>query len=189
VLSGGADEDTHQWAQAVLMALHNLDPQQLSMELKPVLDLASEYLTHLLIAGLSCIIKLTCCLMHRITTVQNPGGKRTPQESVCPTPDKVQPLAHIMALINEAVIERTQAALKTLVRHYLPVDGDGLKMDDHRYMRVMDINVVLPIIPSIHELLSSNHGVPIFSHFLYMERFALAPCDRLPVSNLTSSLP
>jgi hypothetical protein len=57
---------------------------KLSMELKPVLDLASEYLTHVLIAGLSLYndeidLPLNC------STVRNPGGKKTPQVSVCST--------------------------------------------------------------------------------------------------------
>ena len=65
VLSDGADPDPRQWAQAVLRAVHNLTEQQLSTELKPVLDLASEYLTHLLIAGLSYKMKLTCHLLYR----------------------------------------------------------------------------------------------------------------------------
>jgi hypothetical protein len=55
VLSSDADADAGQWAQAVLIALHGLTERQLPMELKPVLDLASEYLTHLLVAGLSYI--------------------------------------------------------------------------------------------------------------------------------------
>jgi hypothetical protein len=66
VLSGEADADADQWAQDVLMAVRDLDPQQLPVALKPVLDLASEYLTHLLIAGLSCIMKLTCHLLYRV---------------------------------------------------------------------------------------------------------------------------
>jgi hypothetical protein len=64
VLSGAADADADKWAQAVLEAVHNLNEQQLSMELKPVLDLASEYLTHLLIVGLSYIMKLTFHLLY-----------------------------------------------------------------------------------------------------------------------------
>jgi hypothetical protein len=51
--AGEADADAHRWAQAVLMAVHDHDLQQLFIELKPVRDLASEYLTHLLIAGLT----------------------------------------------------------------------------------------------------------------------------------------
>jgi hypothetical protein len=64
VLSGEAGADANQWAQDVLMAVRDLDPQEVPMALKPVLALASEYLTHLLIAGLSCIMKLTCHLLY-----------------------------------------------------------------------------------------------------------------------------
>ena len=35
--------DADHWAQDVLMAVRDLDQEQLSLELKPVLDLASEY--------------------------------------------------------------------------------------------------------------------------------------------------
>jgi hypothetical protein len=59
VLSDGANADVHQWAQDMLCAVRQLNQQQLSIELKPVLELASEYLTHLLIAGLSYIMKFT----------------------------------------------------------------------------------------------------------------------------------
>ena len=53
VLSGEAGTDVHQWAQDAIGALRGLDQEQLSTMLKPVLDLASRYLTHLLIAGRS----------------------------------------------------------------------------------------------------------------------------------------
>ena len=59
VLSGEADPDVHQWAQDVIEALRGLTQRQLSM--RPVVDLASEYLTHVLITGRSYIMKLTCC--------------------------------------------------------------------------------------------------------------------------------
>ena len=59
VLSGEADPDVHQWAQDAIKALRGLTQRQLSM--RPVVDLASEYLTHVLITGRSYIMKLTCC--------------------------------------------------------------------------------------------------------------------------------
>ncbi|KAI0001110.1 hypothetical protein BJV77DRAFT_958753 [Russula vinacea] len=98
VLSGEGREagaDANQWAD-VLMVVRDLGPQQLPMALKPVLVLVSEYLTRLLIA------------------VRNPGGKKTPQVSACPTRDIVQTLPRITASINEAVINRSQTALKML---------------------------------------------------------------------------
>jgi hypothetical protein len=45
--------DVNQWAQDVLANIQGLDVDQLSQQLQPVIDLASQYLTHLLIAGLS----------------------------------------------------------------------------------------------------------------------------------------
>ena len=44
--------------------------------------------------------------------VRNPGGKKTPQVTACPTP-----LGQIQDLIDQAVIKRDQPALKRLVRH------------------------------------------------------------------------
>jgi hypothetical protein len=58
VLSGEADPNVHLWAQDAIEALRGLTQRQLSMQ--PVVDLASEYLTHVLIAGWSYIMKLTC---------------------------------------------------------------------------------------------------------------------------------
>lgn len=110
--------DADHWAQDVLMAVRDLDQEQLSLELKPILDLASEYLTHLLIAGLSSKMKFGLLLIVSCdTTVRNPGGIKTPQESQCPTPKVLKSSACVTALIDDAVIIRSQAALKTLVRH------------------------------------------------------------------------
>jgi hypothetical protein len=47
------EAEANQWAQSVVTALDGLTEHQISIELKPVLDLTSEYLNHLLIAGLS----------------------------------------------------------------------------------------------------------------------------------------
>jgi hypothetical protein len=118
VLSG--EVDANQWAQDMLMAVRDLDQEQLSLELEPVLDLASEYLTHLLIAGLSSRMKFHLPLIVSChTTVRNPGGIKTPQESQCPTPKVLKSSACVTALVDDAVIIRNQAALKTLVRHRL----------------------------------------------------------------------
>ena len=68
MLSGEGREagaDANQWAD-VLMVVRDLGPQQLPMALKPVLALVSEYLTRLLIAGSSCIMKLTCHSLYRV---------------------------------------------------------------------------------------------------------------------------
>jgi hypothetical protein len=47
------EADANLWAHSVVMALHGLTEHQISMELKPVLNLASDYLFHLILAGLS----------------------------------------------------------------------------------------------------------------------------------------
>jgi hypothetical protein len=56
----------------------------------------------------------------------------------------------------------------------IPADSDGLSLIGRRYINVMDTPVLLPILPSIHNLIPSNHYVPIFSHSLYTARFALS---------------
>lgn len=52
--SGEAELNPQQWAQAVLDALdaNKLTAPRRSLELKPVFELASKYLTHLLVAGM-----------------------------------------------------------------------------------------------------------------------------------------
>jgi hypothetical protein len=52
-------------------------------------------------------------------TVRNPGAKKAPQESACPTPSILHTgtIGQIQELIDEAVMERKQSALKLLVRH------------------------------------------------------------------------
>jgi hypothetical protein len=67
--------------------------------------------------------------------VRNPGGKKTPQESICPSSDVVRSLARITQLISDA--RRSQGALKKLVRHRfqysdgLLLDGQVLARDGH----------------------------------------------------------
>ena len=45
-----------EWAQQILSLLRNRDKAILDVELKPGRDLASHYLSHLLIAGASSVI-------------------------------------------------------------------------------------------------------------------------------------
>ena len=67
MLSGEAGADANQWADVLMpVVVRDLGPQQLPMALKPVLTLVSEYLTRLLIAGSSCIVKLTCRSLYRV---------------------------------------------------------------------------------------------------------------------------
>jgi len=78
--------------------LREREPNELEPELKPILDLATEYLNHLLIASM-----FQCPLLDlRLTPVRlarNPGGKKTPQDST-------------HTLLDDATIDRKQSALK-----------------------------------------------------------------------------
>ena len=51
LLSGEASADARQWAVIAKDAFCGCTQQQISVMLEPVLDLASGYLTHVLIAG------------------------------------------------------------------------------------------------------------------------------------------
>jgi hypothetical protein len=116
-----APDHYHQWAQSVVMALEGLTECQISMELKPVLNLTSEYLDHLIIAGLSSFYEYDLPLIVSCnTTVCNPDGKKTPQTSLCPSPNVVRTLAHIRELIGES--KWNQGALKKLVHHRCSVE-------------------------------------------------------------------
>ena len=119
LLFGQSELNVHQWAQDVLKLLRPLSPRKISESLKPVLDLATEYLSHLLIAGGFVIMRviLLCFHLSFNMTVRNPGGKKTPQVTACPTPKIISDLGQIQRLIDKAVIKRDQPALKRLVRH------------------------------------------------------------------------
>lgn len=91
-----------EWAESVLSILANYEETDLKKELKPVCALSTEYLTHLVIAA------------------RNPGGKKTPQESVHPTPDLIRTQT-IQQLLDDAKIERKQSALRELI---FKRDGD-----------------------------------------------------------------
>ena len=118
VVSGGDESpDTQQWAQEVLDTLNKLTERQRSVELKSVVDLASEYLSHLVLAGMFISWVHLQFPMFCISTVRNPGGKKTPQTSVLPTPGIVQDLIRIQNLIDRAAVHRDQSALKKLVRY------------------------------------------------------------------------
>ena len=118
VLSGEAElPDTQQWTQEVLDALNGLTARQRSLQLKSVVDLASEYLSHLLLDGMFISWGSSAMSDVCISTVRNPGGKKTPQVSVLPTPGIVEDLTRIRGLIDLAATHRDQSALKKLVRY------------------------------------------------------------------------
>ena len=64
VLSGQSEPDVGQWAEEVLDLLRPLTPRMISVALKPVLDLATEYLSHLLIAGGFVIMRIILICFH-----------------------------------------------------------------------------------------------------------------------------
>ncbi|KAJ3560367.1 hypothetical protein NP233_g10882 [Leucocoprinus birnbaumii] len=89
--------DCSTWAAAVIDFLSNRFTQdQRLQELEPVSKLATEMLSHLLIA------------------TRNPGGKKTPQDSAHPTPD-IYRLREIRKLLEDSVTRRSQSALKQLL--------------------------------------------------------------------------
>jgi hypothetical protein len=58
LLDAEAEADANQWADSVVKALHSLTEDQISTELKPVLNLASDYLSHLILAGLCYLYQI-----------------------------------------------------------------------------------------------------------------------------------
>ncbi|KIM36522.1 hypothetical protein M413DRAFT_288172 [Hebeloma cylindrosporum] len=97
VRSGVSELDCSTWATKVIDFLsENFTKDQRLQEIKPLTNLAAEMLTHLLIA------------------TRNPGGKKTPQDTAHPTPD-IHRLRDIIQLLDEAVINRSQSALKQLL--------------------------------------------------------------------------
>jgi len=112
-----SDLQPEQWAQTTLEFLRIRPRDELEPELQPILDLATEYLNRLLIASMIQYPLLHSCLMP-VRLAQNPGGKKTPQESTHPTPD-LHRLHSIKELLDEATINRKRSALKTLVSEFL----------------------------------------------------------------------
>jgi len=101
----------------MLVFLREREPDELKAELKLTLDLATEYLNHLLIASMFQHPLVDLCLMP-VRLARNPGGKKTPQESTYPTPDIVS-LLSTEELLDDATINRKQSAIKTLVSEFL----------------------------------------------------------------------
>jgi len=106
-----------QWAEEILVFLREREPDEVKADLKPTLDLATEYLNHLLFASMFQPSLIDLYLMP-VRLARNPGGKKTPQESARPTPDIVR-LRSIKELLDDATINRKQSALKTLVCEFL----------------------------------------------------------------------
>ncbi|KAF8331973.1 uncharacterized protein EI90DRAFT_3123066 [Cantharellus anzutake] len=107
-------------------------------------ELASYYLSHLIIA------------------FRNPGGKKTPQYSVHPTPN-LRRIEDIALLLESATAHRSQSALRDLV--FL---RDGTRCSLTRYAFLGDDRVVVPrcahIIPfSIHSKTDAHAAIETFT--------------------------
>ena len=91
--------DPTTWATAVMTFLSNnfVTKEERAKKLQPVTNLATETFSRLIIA------------------TRNPGGKKTPQESIHPTPDINHRLREIRYLLGEATTKCSQSALKELV--------------------------------------------------------------------------
>ena len=107
-----SQSEPQQWAEEILALFRSFDEDVLKTALQPVLDLANEYLNHLLIASMSLYLFFNLRL-NFLPIARNPGGKKTPQETAHPTPDIT-----IQELLTEATISRKQSALKTLVSEF-----------------------------------------------------------------------
>ena len=114
VLSLQFPTPSDQWAGEVIQLLRtNFNRRERARALENVTNLASEYLSHLLIASMSSFH----CLDFEpslIELARNSGGKKTPQMSVNPSPDRNRTLG-IQKLLHEANTRRDQGALKELV--------------------------------------------------------------------------
>jgi hypothetical protein len=118
VLDRASQFDCQTWAREVIRLLSvNFAKDERLKILKPLTDRAREFLSHLLIA--SMLFHLLEILSHTHPPVaRNPGGKKTPQQSVHSTPD-MSKLRPILNLLEETTTQRSQSALMELVRYLL----------------------------------------------------------------------
>jgi len=112
---------------------------------KYITDLASYYLSHLIIA------------------FRNPGGKKTPQDSVPSA--YLGRMEEIASLLEEATGSRSQSALRELVFRR---DGYRCPVTDYSFIRAPRERKVLPrcahIIPfSIHSNARAHHAIEMFT--------------------------
>jgi len=111
-----------------------------------ITDLASYYLSNLIIA------------------FRNPGGKKTPQDSIHPSPDPGR-VEEIASLLEEATGSRSQSALRELVFRR---DGYRCPVTDYSFITVPGEGIVLPrcahIIPfSIHSKVPTHQAIEMFT--------------------------
>ena len=71
-------DEPQQWAEDILALFRNFDEDVLKTELQPVLDLAAEYLNHLLLASMSLhLFYLNLRLILVCHSSESRGGKDT----------------------------------------------------------------------------------------------------------------
>ena len=117
--------DCSTWSTRVIDYLRdNFSEDERFKELEPVTKLATEMLSHLLIAGVTSYHILDWGLA-LIPVARNPGVKKTPQETSYSTPN-INRLREIKDLLEDATspAKRSQSALKELVR-YLSFSGNA----------------------------------------------------------------
>jgi hypothetical protein len=157
-----------------LVFLCEREQDELEAELKPVLNLATEYLNHLLIASRVQRPQLDLCLM-LVRIARNPGGEKTPQESTRPTPD-IDRLRDIKALLDDATINGKQSALKTLVSEFLRYGHDNPLKCLGRFTDGTDIVALSLATLSDHPGLMSTQDACIYYHFPSVTRCAEGKC-------------
>ena len=103
------------WAALVYQEL-----QKPGAKITHLTELASHYLSHLVIACKRSSFHEEGKLSRRHFTfqVRNPGDKKTPQDTVHPTPN-LRRIEEIEELLEQAQNKRSQSALKDLVRFEL----------------------------------------------------------------------
>ncbi|KAJ3569579.1 hypothetical protein NP233_g4960 [Leucocoprinus birnbaumii] len=106
--------DSLTWAAAIIYLLSSkLTKEQGLQALEPLSNLATEMLTHLLIASKAFLYQFGSCLQ-LAGAARNPGGKKTPQDTAHSTPDTYHS-CEMQNLLENSVTKRSQSALKQLL--------------------------------------------------------------------------
>jgi hypothetical protein len=113
------------WASIMYQEL-----RQFRGNMMPLTDLASLYLSHLIIA---CKMLFPSSLMTGILSVpvRNPGGKKTPQDSIYTTPHPKR-IEDIDALLKSVTVRQSQSALRDVVCSDRPLATINSALSYHR---------------------------------------------------------
>ncbi|KAF8329173.1 uncharacterized protein EI90DRAFT_3125511 [Cantharellus anzutake] len=160
-LDGDRSASPYDWAATVHQELGQNDGNA-----KGLTALASYYLSHLVIA------------------FRNPGGKRTPQESIHPTPNPKH-IEEITSLLESATICQSQSALRDLI--FL---RDGSHCPVSNYPFFGKDRVIRPrcahIIPfSAHSKTHTHHAIEVFTGQMvkaeFIQRFINHPSNAINI--------